>query len=138
MTQYNCNHLYVLCGLFQWYGNTTCHKTINIIPYRSLTGQNPQVSISSLPIDQDILHNLFTEAALLEQFGMQSDLCLCDAVLPPSGSSTKNNVSDCNEVDDSPVLDGGGRLGLSSAGNFCSIHDASISELGNEVVALKE
>ena len=60
-------------------------------------------------------------------------------MLPPSGPSAKNDVSDHNGVDDSPVLDGGGKSGLISADNFCSTQDASrISELENEVAALKE
>ena len=76
MAQCNCNHWYVQCRLVQWYENTTHRKAITDIPCRSLTGQNPQVGISSLPIDQDLLNNLFTEAALVEQFGILGDVHL--------------------------------------------------------------
>ena len=64
-----------------------------------------------MTIDQDLLNNLFTEAALVEQFDIQCDGRLCDTVLSSSGPSAKNDESDYNEVEYSPVLDGGRKLG---------------------------
>ena len=52
MDQYKCNCWSILCKLVQWCNNTSVHTAIGDIPYRSLTGQNPSVGISSLPLSK--------------------------------------------------------------------------------------
>ena len=40
------------------------HRTINDTPYHLVYGQNPRIGLSNLPISEDVLKNLVTEAEL--------------------------------------------------------------------------
>ena len=61
-------HWSVGCKLVQWRVNTQYHRTLKDTPYRLMYGMNPRVGISNLPISQNILSNLVTEAQLNEVY----------------------------------------------------------------------
>lgn len=84
MTEYRTKRWSVVCKLVQWSNNTSIHKAINDIPYRSLTGQNPVVGISRLPLSPNLMDELFTEAALVESFGVSGNQRLDEATVPLS------------------------------------------------------
>ena len=97
MSEYNSNHWSVLCKLAQWIINTSFHKGIKRVPYNSLTGQNPRVGLSSLPIDSKLLDQLHTEADLLEALGCDPCTRLEDATLPASMPTSVPEQMSCRE-----------------------------------------
>jgi hypothetical protein len=60
----NSKHWAIGCKLVQWRINTQHHRTINDTPYHLVYGQHPRIGISNLPISEDVLKNLVTEAEL--------------------------------------------------------------------------
>ena len=62
MNSNNTKHWSIGCKLVQWRYNTQIHQTIKDSPYRLTYGMHPRVGISNLPISENILTNLVTEA----------------------------------------------------------------------------
>ena len=60
----NSKHWSIGCKLVQWRVNTQHHRTINDTPYHLVYGQHPRIGISNLPISDDVMKNLVTEAQL--------------------------------------------------------------------------
>eukprot|EP00956_Cyclotella_meneghiniana_P013890 scaffold20361_cov46-Cyclotella_meneghiniana.AAC.3 len=60
MVQYKTKHWSVMLKLVVWSVNTSWHKGIKDIPYRSLTGQNPSCGISGILMDE-ALHKTRSE-----------------------------------------------------------------------------
>ena len=60
----NSKHWSIGCKLVQWRINTQHHRTIKDTPYHLVYGQHPRVGIFNLPISEDVLKNLVTEAEL--------------------------------------------------------------------------
>jgi hypothetical protein len=52
------------CKIVQWRINTQHHRTINDTPNHLVYGQHPCIGISNLPISEEVLTKLVTEAEL--------------------------------------------------------------------------
>ena len=71
----------------QWRCNTQFHRGIGgRTPYHLMFGRNPQVGISSLPIDQSLLQSLATEADINRHLGLAPNVLLEDATMMMSTS----------------------------------------------------
>jgi len=60
----NSTHWSIGCKLVQWRINTQVHQTLKDTPYRLTYGMHPRVGLSNLPISNEILSKLVTEAEL--------------------------------------------------------------------------
>jgi len=60
----NSQHWGFGCKLVTWRYNTQHHRTIGDTPYRLVYGQQPRVGLSNLPVAEDVLNRLSTEADL--------------------------------------------------------------------------
>ena len=89
MEQWGSNHWSILCKFVQWSTNTTVHKAIGDLPYRQLTGQNPRVGITSIPIDPTLVDHLFTERQVVQSLGLpESALLDHNTFLPVNPNET--------------------------------------------------
>ena len=77
MVEYKTKHWSVMLKLVVWSINTSWHKGIKDIPYRSLTGQYPSCGISGILTDQALIESLYTESsALMVSLGISPDMCV--------------------------------------------------------------
>jgi hypothetical protein len=68
-------HWSIGCKIVQWRINTQHHRIIKDTPYHLVYGQHPRVGISNLPLEEDVLNNLVTEAGLNQVYAeFSSDL----------------------------------------------------------------
>ncbi len=57
----NCS---IGCHLMMWCYNTQMHRTVDGVPYNLLFGHMPRIGISNLPLANDLINSLATEAQL--------------------------------------------------------------------------
>ena len=82
MTQTGSKHWSVGLPLVQWEINTQPHCAIGMqMPYHMLTGQNPRIGISNLPLAPALIKTLHTEAALCALLGLPDGIPLEDAIV---------------------------------------------------------
>ena len=99
----------VIVGLYyvNLYSGVITHlftQPLEISLYRSLTGQNPSVGISSLPLSKKLLSDLHTEASLMAAFCLSGYIHLEDADL-------KNTTEpQAQSIENLGIGNGGGKM----------------------------
>ena len=82
MHENNSKHWAQSLPFIQWRCNTQIHRGIGgRTPYHLMFGQHPQVGISNLPIDRNLLSNLATEMDVNRCLGLPLDVPLEQATL---------------------------------------------------------
>ena len=74
MTKNTAVRCSVGCRIVMWRINTQQHRTIGDIPYRLSFGQLPRVGIARLPLAQELIDRLATEAELNRVFEIEEPL----------------------------------------------------------------
>jgi hypothetical protein len=87
MKSNNSKHWSIGCKIIQWRINTQYHHTLKNTPYRRVYGMNPHCRISNLPILEDILNTLVTEAGLNDVLSHLDKDCAKDCAATKSVGS---------------------------------------------------
>ena len=103
MNENKSKHWSVGLPLVQWEMNTQTHKGIGgKIPYHLFTGQNPCVSISSLPINPELIKKLSTDAHVSALLDLDPNIPLEDAVV--TSSQTARISGEVQELAAQPAM----------------------------------
>jgi hypothetical protein len=81
------------CKLVMWRYNTQHHRTVNDTPYHLVYGQHPRVGLSGLPISEDVLNRLSTEADLNHVYAELEQHTQENAQLPESSQEEVDAVA---------------------------------------------
>jgi hypothetical protein len=109
------------CRLMMWRYNTQIHRTIDDVPYNLLFGHMPRVGISNLPLANELINTLATEAQLnrvcdyVGKVGIPDDNDGDGVLLGQQGDNNQDTPMASNESDPAVVVVGEiGEIGSAS------------------------